>query len=109
MAYSDTQVDRIFSVPDDSFGIASVPFLQMCGERFVKEILDLDTNTPNPAYLTLVEGATAWDDKTIQVLATGIADVGIHNVRVTLALVAHPTIEVSVDFKITFTCGTVTV
>ena len=109
MVYTDAQVDRIFSVPADSFGVESAPFDMMCGERFVKEILDLDTNTPNPAYLTLVEGATSWDDKTIQVLATGIADVGIHNVRVAQALVAHPTVEVSVDFKVTFTCGTVTV
>ena len=68
MAYNDGQVDRIFSVPtSDSFGMASAPFFQMCGQRYVKQILDLDTNATNPLYLTLVEGATSWDDKTIQV------------------------------------------
>ena len=66
------------SVPSDSVGETLAPDLTICGDRSISSIRDLDTDTESPAYLTIDDGATAWDAKTIQVQATGLSDIGVH-------------------------------
>ena len=74
----------MLTVPTDSVSslVNSSATPDMCGERQVITIWDMDDGTIGPAYLTTANGATIWD-KTLLVQATGQVDIGMHNVRLT--------------------------
>ena len=85
---------EILTIPGDSLGNLANPLFEMCGAR-TATLLDLDNNIV-PAYaIVMVSGDPEqfWQAD-LTVFATNDAlDIGEHNLRLTYALQAYPSIE----------------